>query len=207
MGSFVSCRPRSGRASLLTAAAVLAAGSVASASPVLTVPFADGKVLNVNAVVGTGSSSAYLAVDFSNGTSEAFQYNYTGPLNGYGLLTAVEAATTLKDQDTYYPSFGEHLISYVTDGANTTAQYPSLYYAPPNVGDTVAGTSSQGVAYVYSTSGADNLVVHGGEVVAFDNSSSALPVLPETSPVPEPTLLAAASLVVPCLTRRRRRRA
>jgi ABC-type molybdate transport system substrate-binding protein len=194
------------RRAALVAAAVVTAATTAMAAPIPSVTFTDGNVLNVSAVIGTGANAAYLAVDFNNGTSEAFQYNFNGSLNGYQLLTDVEAATTLKDVDTYYPAYLEHFITTISDGASTTSNYPALYYAPPAGGDTPLPASSQGIVFAQASTGADNLAVTNGQIVGFDNSYSAVPILPETSTVPEPTLLASGSVVLSCAFLRRRRR-
>ncbi len=189
-----------------TAVTAVALSAVAAgAAPAAAVRLSDGNVLNVSAVVGTGANSAYFAVDFSDGVDEAFQYNFTGTLNGYTLLTDVEAATTLRDVDTYYASFAEHFVSYVTDGANTTAQYPTLYYSPPAPGDTKTNTSPQGITYQTAQVGIDQVNVTNGTIIAFDNSSTVGPVLPETA-VPEPAGLAAVGVAVAVLRRRRRAR-
>ena len=196
-------------AALPAVAAALFASSSAWATPVNSVQFTDGDVLNVSAVIGSGSSSAYLAVDFNDGVDEAFQYNYNGTLGGYTLLQDVEAATTLKDSDTYYASFGEHFVYYVTDGSNTTAEYPALYYSVP-AGTVGAGTDAQGVTFEQAATGIDNVNVTNGEIVAFDNSYSAVPTLPETassSAVPEPATLATGTVVLTCAMLRRRPRA
>ena len=187
------------------AAAILLAGSAVRATTAYGVPFADGNALDVSAVIGTGSNTAYFAVDFNDGTSEAFQYNFDGALGGYDLLTDVEAATTLRDSDQYFASFAEHLVYYVTDGSNTTAEYPALYYSVPAGTAGAFGTSSQGITYDQAGTGIDNVNVTDGEVVAFDNSYSAVPVLPET--VPEPASVGGIAVAAAGGLLRRRRRA
>jgi len=206
--TFVSHRFPPGRAALMAAAAAgaaLFAAPAARAAPVSSVSFSDGKVLNVGAVVGSGSNTAYLAVDFSDGVDEAFQYNFNGSLNGYSLLTGVEAATTLRDTDVYYASYAEHFIYYITDGSNTTAEYPALYDTSPTGGDATQA-SAQGITYEQAPVGADQLNVTNGEILGFDNSYTAVPVLPETAAVPEPATLAMGSVVLSCALLRRRDR-
>lgn len=231
MGStFVSHRGTRGLAAAAALAAFALSGSAARATPVYTYPFLDGNVLNVNDVIGTGVNTAYLAVDFTDGVTEAFQYNFNGTLDGYMLLKDVEAGSTLQDteSDKYLVEFGSHEILGVTDGANTTSvdpNDPSLYFTPPRDDSTTTGTlypvadeytttSSQGVTYEQSPVGIDQLNVISGELLAFDTTnddfSSAAPILPETAAVavPEPATLASATVVTTCaLLRRRRRRA
>lgn len=189
----------------LAACSALAAGHAALATPAPAVQFTDGNVLNVQAIVGTGSDSAYEAFDFSDGTAEAFQYNFNGSVNGYQMLEAIESATTLRDDDTYYASFGEHLFEDFYDGSHITTQYPDLYYAPPATGDTPV-PGPQGITYAYSDEGLDDLSISNGEILAWDTYQSGAPVLPETA-VPEPATLSAAALAGALLLHRHRRRA
>ena len=209
--SFLSRPPRRTRLFgwVVSGAAVLVAGTAARASPVLTEPFLDGNVLDVSAVIGTGANAAYLAVDFNDGTDEAFQCDYDGTLDGYSLLKDVEAATTLADVDEPFTFSGvtEHFVYYATDGSHTTNEFPEIYYSPPAPGDTDLSTSSQGVTYEDSQVGLDEIDVTNGTIIAFNGSTSGPPVLPETSLVPEPTSLASGiSVAAVGLLRRRRRR-
>lgn len=189
--------------SALCGAAVVMATSTAQAIPVTAVQFTDGMVLNVQAVVGTGSNSAYEAIDFDDGTAEAWQYNFNGSLNGYQMLQGIEAATTLKDDSTYYGApYDEHLYTDLYDGSHITDEYPDLYYSPPANGDTpVSGT--QGITYAYSGLGLDDLNISNGEIIGWDTYGSGAPVLPETA-VPEPTMLLGGALVIGGLLQRRR---
>ncbi len=192
-----------------TVAAVLVAASAARATPVYSVPFNDGDVLNVKATIGSGVTTAYLAVDFTDGTDEAFQYNFNGPLNGYQLLKDVEAGSTLQDSETdkYLIEYGEHFIYSVSDGSESTVtNVPAIYFSPPLTPDDGNRlTDTQGVTFDQSQVGIDELNITSGEIVAFGNSYSVAPSLPETA-VPEPATLALTTVGVSCGLLRRRRR-
>ena len=202
------------RSILLAAGALLTAGffvSSAGATAVNSVSFADGEVLNVEQIIGSGSNAAYLAIDFDSGANEAFEYRFNGATDGYTLLTAVAGTvngvpsgpTPLVETDTYYASFGEHFVDSLAD-RSSSVQFPSLYFSPPNSADAnnpfaSFGTSAQGVDYEGAPYGVDDIVVGDGTIIAFDGGD--LPVLPE---VPEPATLGVLTMAGLFGVRRRR---
>lgn len=177
----------------------------AGAMPVNTVPLSDGNVLDIQSIISKGPDSAYEVVDFKDGLNEAWQYNFSGSVGGYTMLSNISSATSLGIDATYYgPPYDEHLVNYLSDGpSNTTIQYPYLYISPPTPGDASA-TSSQGLAFEYSQIGIDQLTIGNGEIIGWDDSGSAVPIVPETA-VPEPVSAEILGLVMGLATLRRRR--
>jgi len=193
-----------------SAGAALALGLVvhsAGASPVTSVQFTDGNVLDIQSVVGTGSNAAYLAVDFNDGLNEAWQYNFDGSIDGYTLLSSLlSPATTLQADDPYFTEYQEHLVDYLTDGSNTTNKYPALYFSPPSPGDDPSydGISSQGITFEQAQVGIDDLAITNGEIVGWDNSYTEVPTLPETA-APEPATAGLLGIISTVMLKRRDR--
>jgi hypothetical protein len=163
------------------------------ATPVPSIEFPDGNVLNIQGIVGSGPDTAYLAIDFSNnapsGPSFAWQYNFTentsNPTTEYQMLAAVKAADnalTISPQLTGSSDF----VANFSYGANIGSAQPnaspysywaswigqhdstdSNYSATQNVNWVYApyGVDEQDLGYLYDSSG--NLLQTGVEGLIY----------------------------------------
>jgi hypothetical protein len=206
---------------------VLGVCSAAWAIPVASVPFADGNVLNIVGVVGSGPDTAYLAVDFSNnspaGPSFAWQFNWTedpsNPTTELQMLMAIPGLTVVPD-----PTYGYDFIDNFNYGTNTGSAVPfppdaSAYsYWASYVGQDVLGSvnwvfapngaDQQDLGYLYDDNG--NLLATGVEGLIYGwtvngeyQTTNLTPDLPETA-VPEPASLSLLLMTgIGLLTRRR----
>jgi hypothetical protein len=151
-----------GRACLIAAFAA-GAISVASATPVPSVVFADGNVLNIEGVVGSGPNNAYLVVDYSNndpvGPSFAWEYQWANGAtpSETDMINAVTAATSLvaTDDPTFLPATAIENFAYEgnTDGTSLPDFAGATYW-----GDYLLQYSSadDSVQNEYSPSGPDD---------------------------------------------------
>jgi hypothetical protein len=208
---------------------LLSIPTVLSATPVPSIQFQDGNVLNIQTVVGSGPNTAYLAIDFSNnappGPAYAWQYDYSGTATELDMLNAVSAAdsalTVVPD-----PTYGYDFIDNFNYGTNIGSADPfpatgAYSFWASDIGQYDSGTKS--VNWVFAPSGADllslgdlyddsgNLLASGvddliyGWTINGENQTTNLnPDLPETA-VPEPTtfgLLVLAGTILPAFGRR-----
>ena len=221
----------------LSAALVVAIGApsiAASANPISTIQFPDGKVLDVLGTVGTGPNTAYLDIDFSSNTpagpAYAWQFNWSGTANETSMLNAIDAADSNFSivWDSNYAGFIDNFnyggnvgaaSPFLSDGFSYWASYIGSYNAKDSTNST-----TQNVNWVYAPLGADGLTL--GDV--YDNSGNLLkagvqgllygwtingefqttnltPTLPEVSAAPEPGSLAIVVLGGIGLLMRRRK--
>jgi hypothetical protein len=206
---------------------VLGICSVACAIPVAAVPFADGNVLDIVGVVGSGPDTAYLAVDFSNnsppGPSFAWQFNWTedssNPTTELQMLQAIPGLTAVPD-----PTYGYDFIDNFDYGTNTGSAVPfptdgSAYsYWTSDVGQDVSGSvnwvyapygaDEQDLGYLYDDNG-DLLdtgvegLIYGWTINGEYQTTNLTPDLPETA-VPEPASLSLLLMTGMGLLARRR---
>jgi hypothetical protein len=203
--------------------------AVVSATPVPSIQFPDGNVLNIQGVVGSGPNTAYLAIDFSNnappGPAFAWQYNYTSSATELDMLNAVGAAdnalTVVPD-----PTYGYDFIDNFNYGANIGSADPfpasgSYSFWASDIGQYDSGSKS--VNWVFAPDGADllnlgdlyddggNLLASGVEDLIYGwtingefQTTNLDPDLPETA-VPEPATLGLLVLAGASLLQFRRR--
>lgn len=149
--------------------------SVASAArgePVNTIQFPDGNVLDIVGSVGTGSNTAYLALDFSNnappGPQYAWQYNWTGSATELNMLQAVAAAPGNNLTIVPDPTYGYDFIDDFDYGTNIGSAVPfpvtgAYSYWASYIGQYDSTDSNnaatQNVNWVFAPSGADLLTL------------------------------------------------
>ncbi|HUB24273.1 MAG TPA: hypothetical protein VL992_02510 [Tepidisphaeraceae bacterium] len=213
-------------------AAILISVHPAFAAPVDSIPFADGNVLNIQGVYGSGADSAYLVIDFDSpsslGGNYAWQFNYDPStiVNGWQMLEAIAGssvlstspATTVTDVSnpagdpnltvtaTYYTSFAEHLIEQLQYGATVGTSSSWDFDIGTYSAAAVSSADPQGTSWTSPGVGIDDENLSDGELFGFVNitKKAPTPTLPETV-VPEPAGMMA--LALPFMLRRRARRA
>jgi hypothetical protein len=121
----------------LTAAIISGAATARVASAGSSVELGNGTALNIQSTVGSGSNTAYLAIDFSNNTppgpAYAWQYDYNStdasgsPTSEADMLTAVAAEDPeLTVVDETYPGFIDN-FNYGTNIGSAQAFAASDY--------------------------------------------------------------------------------
>lgn len=228
------------RCAFLSLVVLLAAlgwpASKVSGTPITTIGFPDGKVLDVLGTVGSGPNRAYLDIDFSNnspaGPAYAWQYNWSGTASETDMLNAVAAADG-KFNIAWDPNYAGFVDNF-NYGSNIGSASPWLSSGYSYWSSTIgsydsrdsAYSSTQNVHWVYAPSGTDsttlgnvyddngNLVSSGAQDLLYGwtingeyQTTNLEPVLPEASSVPEPISLGLFAPVGIVLLARRRTRA
>ncbi len=186
-------------------AALIVGTEAASASPVNSVVFNDGNVLDVVQTVGTGANTAYEVIDFPSGLDIAYAYKFDGSPNGYTMLNDIDQADpNLAVDAPYSTSFGEHFVNQFTYGS-TTGYADGKHFWDLSTGTyspaLVSAADPQGTVFAESGVGIDDVTVTNGlfvgwtddgsyDPVTFDFVPASLPTLPETAAVPEPASVA-----------------
>ncbi|MGD0769064.1 MAG: autotransporter-associated beta strand repeat-containing protein [Tepidisphaeraceae bacterium] len=159
------------------------AGGIASAAhavPVANVVSADGNVLDVEGVVGSGQYTSYEVIDFQDtgGGSYAWEYKYNTPVSGFQMLQNIAAADPrLIVQSTYYPEFDEYFVdnfSFESDSGNADDYWRYLNGVYDGVNKTVNWTDA--------SLGAGDVMISNGSFDGWYNSfaNDNAPRLPET---------------------------
>jgi hypothetical protein len=155
-----------GRACLIAAAVGIGGISVAAGKPAITISFPDGNVLSVLGSAGSGSNTAFLAVDFSNNTpsgpSFAWQYNWNGSASEYDMVTAVEAdsaltvAPVLTGTSDFVDNFNYGLLLGSTDSTGDPYSYWGSWIGQNDTTDS-SYSATQNMNWVFAPLGVDDL--------------------------------------------------
>jgi hypothetical protein len=184
-------------------------GSTAYAVQIDSIVFYDGNPLNVQAVIGSGANTAYEVIDMASGPDLAWQYNFDGSLNGWQMLTAIEAGDpNLTVTATYYSSFAEHLVNNFQYGSITGVLNKWDFYTGSYNTGNVSSSDPQGTSWTLSGVGIDDVNITSGEIIGWVDQTKPTPqpVLPETvTTVPEPDSAGIVLVASGTLLRRRRR--
>jgi len=168
---------------LLLCAALPGFGRPAVADPLLS------------AIVGTGSNTSYLVLDFRGGTgveqtSYAFAYRYDGAQTAGDLLDALVGANIGFTAGYEAFPFGRFFTSFGYDGNLLSASGFPDYWA--------FWDSTDGFAWNSTDAGPDDFVLTNGGYVGYSYApqypSDNAPVTPQAGAVPEASTLALGTL-------------
>ena len=202
-------------------ALVLGFGAVARATPVPSIRFADGDVLDVQQVVGSGPNTVYAVFNFDANSSVnpppvfAYQYDYSydssKPVSIAQVFDDIAAAPGSDLTVTYYPGSGEDFVDNFTHGT-ASGTMPGDYNFQTGVysASDVSASDNQGITFTDLQMGVaavdlsptyDFIGTQG-----LDASYNAPPVVAPEVAVPEPATagLCLAATAIGLLGRRRR---
>ena len=202
---------------------------VALATPVPSIQFDDGNAMNIQGVYGSGSDTAYLAIDVNSAgtvTPYAWQFNWdpSTTVNGWQMLEDIAGQSVLTTSGTpgtnnvtnssgdpnltvtatYYASFLEHYVTNMqygaTTGTNDDWDFDTGTYNAANV----SPSNPQGMTWAGSGSGIDEINLSDNEFIGWVDIYPHAP-LPTLAEVPEPmSLLPLCIAGAACLLMRKR---
>jgi hypothetical protein len=201
----------------------------AQASPINTIQFYDGNVLNVQGAYGSGTDTAYLAIDFNAaGVTYAWQFNWTAgtTVNGWQMMEAIAGQSVLTTSPPsgttdvtnpsgdpnltvtaeYYNSLSEHLVNNMQYGTILGASGAwELYSGSYNLANVSAG-DPQGMTWAKSGVGVDELTLSNGEFIGWVDVLHQPPA-PTLAETPEPQTAIALVIMGAWMLSKRVRRA
>lgn len=207
---------------LLLCGGLLSLCQISRASPVSAIRFPDGNFLSVQGIYGSGTNTAYLAIDFINGGGNyAWQFNWNpgATVNGWQMLddiagesilstnnspTTTQAANPNGDPNltvtaTFYTSFMEHLITAFQYGSMTTSVDDWNFFTGTYDPCCASPTQPQGIDWTSASVGIDRINLFDGEFIGWVDvyPNTPDPILPETNLSDSATLR--ATVPEPCM--------